>query len=1740
MNSTNVDTTLTLSDSAISIYTGDTETLTATTSASVDSSYISWTSSSATTATVSAGTVTGVAAGTATITAVYGAVSATCTVTVNEKPTVEITPESGSVKVGSVYDFTVTLKPSTLNADVVTWTSSDESIASVVSASNGTFRGEKAGTVTVTASITVDGTTYDDTATLTVTEDTGVDSITLSPSSASLQIGDTYQLTAAVSPAGSSSVIWSSNNPSVATVDQNGLVTAVAEGSATITATAAKDSTVTASAKITVSASKTLYYLVPASSGYSGVWVHFYKDDSHKYNTSPDAGMTKLDASDYLVDGKAISGYDLYSITVPSANADYAIFTPNKNVWTGQDPAKNQGGYDTTPAGKNGYYKGGTTCLVTQSAPTEIDVTPDTNTISTAQTAQLKATATYKSGATADISATDVTWTSSDTSIATVDSAGLVTPVAQGEVTITATSTQDASVSGSAKVTVKNADPTSMTLSPSTVSLFAGTTTTLMPSYEPDNVNPQTVNLVWTSSNTSVATVDEDGVVTAVADGTATITATVRGTDVKAASEVTVSANGTRIYYYAALSKLDYSGSASGANNIPATGSDVIYAWVWNNTPTDGRQITLSSLGKVSGNGITYADGDIYYADNVVGTYSHIVFANGSALSSTNLGFGYGQGTAQLTIPDSSVANPCFYAGSGDDSVYSSATAQRPGYWASLFTVFDPEKVSSRNVVYVKNSGTKPETDSHKDNAKITYVSSTLYDYYSDYELNGKEKSTDRNLEKMNTQRNWVTFREFDQALSDSYKGTGQTAWSTLAPIYTGHFQPDELNDVKFSAIEKTLGLFGYSENYYKFMATENSNLDINGEGGKYGAASQGLVASDLAGFQNGSLGTGTLLTNDGSEALPHFDKSFLLGNNSKNAILGSVYDDVAFPFIQQTDPYYTDVNYYTFDSSQESVYYRTDSTTGGGYLEDVGLSDASKNVDSGSGTGDVSTTYGYFPFNEDSQAGKAKTYDYGFGTKLEFQFTLGSNGDVKSGCGNAIDGKAPTIFKFSGDDDVWVYIDGKLVLDLGGSHGQVQGAINFSNDLDGVAQYPSKVKGRTISANVGKNSIWVSETKASAGTASSYDLSSLNLQDGKTHTLTLYYMERGMWESNMMIQFNMEIQKTLTVKKDWKNYDGTDLADSKKTTVYAMVTRKTAGGTETPVNLTDSGANDGTQYLIKLDSSNTWTQTFNVAEYNGPESDANKYTYYVYEVKVDSSGKPIITDGVPACYANGQKMTLNNTTYQVSGTGEVTGSVGTITNTRQKGSSVTITKAWSGTSSDNKMKPENIYVVLYETTAASVTKQVTKNVSGTAIGNTYGVITLNSANNWTAPVEDLTPSSSYTFKEVTDATGAQAVESGGTIDLTGTSGKTYTYTVSGGDVTNGAATITNTFSAPKTQISIKKSWVDESGNAVTDDLPDTIYVKLKRTGTVNKKTVTQYWKNDGKFTDNESDADAIQLDKNDSWTKTISDLDVYADIVNQTAWTYSLCEESSGSGRESGNLIRTNGIQYVVSYSSAATDGKSVNLTVTNTKLPQISLTVQKKWENSDGNDIGKSMSQDVAVYLKRYTLDTDDKTEKNVGYYKVDDSGNVSFDAADTDNATQITLKAADSYKATIKNLDEYLASVTTADDGTQKLSKTPWHFELTGETSEDAKAEKELLTGKLRITIDSTKYDVSYSGASGEDSSPTVTVTNKAVATYTLPGTGGRGRNMLLGILGGAATLAAVLYWNITRTRRRRFKK
>ena len=161
--------------------------------------------------------------------------------------------------------------------------------------------------------------------------------------------------------------------------------------------------------------------------------------------------------------------------------------------------------------------------------------------------------------------------------------------------------------------------------------------------------------------------------------------------------------------------------------------------------------------------------------------------------------------------------------------------------------------------------------------------------------------------------------------------------------------------------------------------------------------------------------------------------------------MLSSVYPRRSFV---ESDKTGEGVKYWWFDSSKTSLYLRKDTNSDQLYLgnDSTGettakyTSDASLNVDSANSTGSVSTKYGFFPFNENTTSKSAARYNYGYGAKLEIPFTLTSTGTVEDKYKNEI----PIRFYFSGDDDVWVFIDDQLVLDIGGDHARVSGVLEF------------------------------------------------------------------------------------------------------------------------------------------------------------------------------------------------------------------------------------------------------------------------------------------------------------------------------------------------------------------------------------------------------------------------------------------------------------------------------------------------------------------------------------------------------------------------------------------------------------------------------------------------------------------------------------------------------------------------
>ena len=485
---------------------------------------------------------------------------------------------------------------------------------------------------------------------------------------------------------------------------------------------------------------------------------------------------------------------------------------------------------------------------------------------------------------------------------------------------------------------------------------------------------------------------------------------------------------------------------------------------------------------------------------------------------------------------------PCFFADDGDPSAYTDSS--RDGYWGEKDAIRDAESGKGTTVVDIAS-------DKFTQEAGTKYITSTLYDYYTDYELNGfnRDRYPDGGT---NSQRWFVTFEQFDRALSRAYEKNGKVKY----PLYTGHFQPT-IGDwsCPFKDVAVGMKLYGWSDNtnspeYKTFMAVNNSVLDKNGDRGNdeasYARTFQGLVEDKTStGNANGLpvlKGTTNLVD-------PHFDKEFLEGENTFKTVLGKVYEDVAFPFTQDAvfkstggeNDKEAKAEYWYYDSSKSSLYLTQDEGNSKFFLKSTKddtsgeLTTDSKSANRlyNNGTND---TYGFFPFNKSVGSDNASQYNYGFGAKLQFDFTLTNDGMVQ--VGDKPEDKVPIKFFFSGDDDVWVYIDGQLVLDVGGAHGKASGLLEFGDNgkENTVTPYVSsnKAGGATYTTNVDK-SVYFNGKEVKfekMGTILGKDGNAFTLAKGTTHTLTMFYMERGMWESNMAVAFNFPDHNELQVEK--------------------------------------------------------------------------------------------------------------------------------------------------------------------------------------------------------------------------------------------------------------------------------------------------------------------------------------------------------------------------------------------------------------------------------------------------------------------------------------------------------------------------------------------------------------------------------------------------------------------------------
>ncbi len=882
---------------------------------------------------------------------------------------------------------------------------------------------------------------------------------------------------------------------------------------------------------------------------------------------------------------------------------------------------------------------------------------------------------------------------------------------------------------------------------------------------------------------------------------------------------------GKTIYFDATLSSYSYAGEY-----LPQSAmgdGDTMYCFL---TDSTGNVTSQKMTPVAQGNDSATPDRQLWYYTIPEGcSYTAVQFSatnNKATPAQDNKTKPYSTADLPPTL-----TNPCFFADDGDPSAYASSgnAVFRDGYWGEKDSRRDAESGKNTTVVdiasgeFTQESGTK-------------YITSTLYDYYTDYELNGLNRDTypDSNT---NSQRGYVTFEQFDRALSSAYKNNANVKY----PLYTGHFQPsiDGWGN-PFATVAAGMGLYGWdgdtnSEAYKTFMAVNNSALDDKGgtQANVFDRTFQGLVESKT--FDGTANGLPLLRTKDSTDTTktalvdPHFDEDFLQGKNSFNTVLGKVYKDVSFPFTK--DAVFEDstksndpeqyAQYWYYDSSKASLYLKQDQTDGKYYLEspkdgcdNPTMNDQSKNMDPGSGS---KSTHGFFPFNETVPGNaNAAQYNYGFGAKLQFDFTLTDDGQVVAG--NDSNTKVPIKFFFSGDDDVWVYIDGELVLDVGGAHGAASGLLEFGTDST-VTPYVSSNK------NTDTSDTMVYQTYDNPSKTVYFNKNPITFKNKgapiqldanrTTHTLTMYYMERGMWESNMAVAFNFPDHNELQVEKqvDLRNVndDFKPLFQDQNLFTFALQNLATHYGTKTiddktpkPVKVgSDFSASSATEHTIMKKGEappDTGSQAYKGqtviwhaqgydknSEYRslrygtmtldsplnieknrdylsfdvyavGGDGDGVLSTNYLYLTLVDSSEKQM------GCDANGEKSYLNTM---------LSGSV-----VMKNNQWVTVKLQLNKMHADSGFDLKNIKEILigddYERTVYFRNFVFTaKPVANTTVG--FSVEQKDIPDYGSAESGSLMPAGGAIFTSSVASNGTQAVDTDGTFDLQG--GETVTFT---------------------------------------------------------------------------------------------------------------------------------------------------------------------------------------------------------------------------------------------------------------------------------------------------------------------------------------------------------------------------
>jgi len=561
----------------------------------------------------------------------------------------------------------------------------------------------------------------------------------------------------------------------------------------------------------------------------------------------------------------------------------------------------------------------------------------------------------------------------------------------------------------------------------------------------------------------------------------------------------------------------------------------------------------------------------------------------------------------QRTIPMNSRNGETTYTFTGNGET---------GYWGTQPETQAPEtqpESQTQPEPQTQAPETEPETGFY-------YAPVELYDYFGNAESLELQSHSPENTDWYSTIKNSITSgNQVGRGSGDQFYWFNVSmirhteAYNTKRPLLVGAFNNYSGSGDNWFDFGGPLGDKAPRGDYMDWMF--NHRVEINYNGYDH-AVVQGLVENRLRGSD--------LYTFDGyKEAL--FDKSFFnVKVNDDGYYRGALYGDLAsgdlkFPFRAETETYEgykvgNDGKYTTETENRTRTKYIFDSGSGDN-VELVnnpvnGQNNYSLVYYDGNGVSNFNGSNGYFPFNH--KGDDITKRNYGIGTKLQIPFKV-----------DIAESKTPITFEFEGDDDLWVFIDGYLVLDMGGDHSNAVGSINFTEKKATANQavvYTTTTDNFT-EANASEHIKYFRDI--SSDFASSFDDPTV------THTMTVFYMERGLYDSNLKVTFNFKSVK-VSADKSYYAEIGTPVTDI-----------------AVPENFVNVRNDDNALYTDLLRDASKYTITSSLSEKQGTlsyNSSTGKFEY-----TSNSTREEAFQETITVRFYDGNEMHLTFNNYKLN-----------------------------------------------------------------------------------------------------------------------------------------------------------------------------------------------------------------------------------------------------------------------------------------------------------------------------------------------------------------------------------------------------------------------------------------------------------------------------------------------------------